>query len=101
MLRQSSLVTPLGLARVADKDDEYRGYFIPKGITVFPNVWCVPRSFIERYWGPHFPSRAVLHDPCMYPDPLRFNPDRFADEKRNRELGINELPRAVFGFGRR
>ena len=45
--------------------------------------------------------RAVLHDEATYPEPLRFNPDRFADEKRNQQLGINELPMAAFGFGRR
>lgn len=32
-------VTPLGLARQVTEDDEYRGFFIPKGTTVFPNVW--------------------------------------------------------------
>ena len=49
----------------------------------------------------HIILRAVLHDENMYPEPLRFNPDRFADEKRNQQLGINELPMAAFGFGRR
>ncbi|KAJ3559769.1 hypothetical protein NM688_g146 [Phlebia brevispora] len=76
-------VTPLGLARTVTEDDEYRGYYIPKGTTMMPNVW------------------AILHDEAMYPDPLRFNPDRFADEKRKKELGINEPPLAAFGFGRR
>lgn len=37
----------------------------------------------------------------MYPEPLKFNPDRFADGKRNQQYGINELPMAAFGFGRR
>ena len=46
-------------------------------------------------------SRAVLHESSRYPDPLRFNPGRYADEKRNKELGINEFPLAAFGFGRR
>lgn len=32
-------VTPLGLARQAIEDDEYKGYRIPKGTTVLPNVW--------------------------------------------------------------
>lgn len=32
-------VTPLGLARNVTEDDEYKGYRIPKGTTVLPNVW--------------------------------------------------------------
>ncbi|KIP12415.1 hypothetical protein PHLGIDRAFT_498342 [Phlebiopsis gigantea 11061_1 CR5-6] len=76
-------VTPLGLARKVTEDDEYRGYKIPKNTTVLPNVWL------------------ILHEEKMYPEPLRFNPDRFADDKRNSALGINELPLAAFGFGRR
>ncbi|KAI0348497.1 cytochrome P450 [Trametopsis cervina] len=76
-------VTPLGLARQVTEDDEYRGFFIPKGTTVFPNVW------------------AILHEEHTYPDPFKFDPDRFMDEKRNKALGINDLPTAAFGFGRR
>lgn len=37
----------------------------------------------------------------MYPDPLSFNPDRFLDSDKNRREGINEIPDAAFGFGRR
>lgn len=42
-----------------------------------------------------------MHDEEAYPDPSVFCPDRFEDPKRNSELGINPLPDAVFGFGRR
>ncbi|KAI0094761.1 cytochrome P450 [Irpex rosettiformis] len=76
-------VTPLGLARKMTENDEYRGYLIPKGTTVLPNVW------------------GILHDEQTYPDPLKFDPDRFLDKERNRKLGINEQPTAAFGFGRR
>ncbi|GJE87610.1 cytochrome P450 [Phanerochaete sordida] len=76
-------VTPLGLARQVAEDDEYQGHRIPKGTTIVPNVW------------------AILHDEKMYPEPLRFNPDRFLDEVQNAALNINELPNAAFGFGRR
>lgn len=74
---------PLALARIVDDDDEYAGYRIPKGTTILPNVW------------------AMFHDETKYPDPLRFSPERFEDEKKNRDLGINDLPHAAFGFGRR
>ena len=43
----------------------------------------------------------MFHDETKYPDPLRFSPERFEDEKKNRDLGINDLPHAAFGFGRR
>ncbi|KAJ8521448.1 hypothetical protein ONZ45_g1855 [Pleurotus djamor] len=76
-------VTPMGLARTVSEDDEYRGYRIPKGTTVLPNVW------------------GILHDETTYPDPLVFNPDRFADPAANEAAGINPVPDAAFGFGRR
>jgi len=47
----------------------------------------------------HF--RAMLHDPIIYPDPLAFSPERFLDQARNEDLGINEFPWQAFGFGRR
>ncbi|THV04845.1 cytochrome P450 [Dendrothele bispora CBS 962.96] len=76
-------VTPLGLNHFVSEDDEYKGYRIPKGTTVLPNVW------------------AILHDPEIYPDPLAFNPDRFQNPEKNIAQGINEIPDAAFGFGRR
>ena len=30
---------PPGIPHVATKDDVYNGYFIPKGISVIPNIW--------------------------------------------------------------
>ncbi|KAF9044808.1 cytochrome P450, partial [Hymenopellis radicata] len=75
-------VTPLGLARYVTEDDEYRGYRIPKGTTIIPNVW------------------AVLHDPAVYPDPLAFNPDRF-EKNIDGASPLNAIPDAAFGFGRR
>ncbi|KAK1232695.1 hypothetical protein PQX77_004171 [Marasmius sp. AFHP31] len=76
-------VTPLGIAHSVSNEDEYRGYRIPKGTTVLANVW------------------GILHDPAQYPDPLLFNPDRFGDIKENERRGINNIPDAAFGFGRR
>ncbi|KAF9452681.1 cytochrome P450 [Macrolepiota fuliginosa MF-IS2] len=76
-------VTPLGIAHYLMEDDEYNGYQIPKGTTIIPNVW------------------AVLHDPEIYPDSMAFKIDRFLDVEGNALAGINEIPDAVFGFGRR
>lgn len=35
-------VAPLGFTHVTSRDDEYDGYFIPKGTYVMANSWCVP-----------------------------------------------------------
>ena len=34
-------VAPLGSAHVTTEDDEFHGYFIPKGTALVPNVWSV------------------------------------------------------------
>ncbi|KAJ7259505.1 cytochrome P450 [Mycena haematopus] len=73
-------VTPLGVAHTSTADDIYSGYFIPKGATVISNIW------------------AMTHDESIYPEPERFNPDRFftADGKLNDDDTV-----LTFGFGRR
>lgn len=38
-------VLPLGLARCSVKEDVYKGYRIPKGTVVLPNVWYVSLLF--------------------------------------------------------
>ncbi|KIJ68344.1 hypothetical protein HYDPIDRAFT_82083 [Hydnomerulius pinastri MD-312] len=76
-------VLPMGLAHFVSEDDVYRGYLIPKGTSVLPNVW------------------AMLHDENCYPDPMTFDPDRFADHEKNNKLSINKFPMYAFGFGRR
>ncbi|GBE78227.1 Multifunctional cytochrome P450 monooxygenase af510 [Sparassis crispa] len=76
-------VTPLGIAHSLTEDDVYEGKLIPKDTTVIPNTW------------------AILHDEATYPEPYRFFPERYADNLKNTELGINEPPLAAFGYGRR
>ncbi|KAJ6477370.1 cytochrome P450, partial [Mycena vitilis] len=73
-------VLPLGVAHATSEDDVYDGYFIPKGATVLANIW------------------AMAHDESVYPEPDRFNPDRFftADGKLNDDNIV-----LAFGFGRR
>ena len=34
-------VAPIGLLHRTIQDDEYNGYFIPKGSDVLANLWCV------------------------------------------------------------
>ncbi|THH18678.1 hypothetical protein EW146_g2331, partial [Bondarzewia mesenterica] len=76
-------VVPLGVPHATTQDDVYEGYWIPKGTTIIPNIW------------------AMFHDETKYPDAFAFKPERFEDGKKNMELGNNDLPHVVFGFGRR
>lgn len=74
-------VLPLGLPHCASQADEYRGWHIPAGSIVFPNVW------------------PMLHDPERYPDPEKFDPERFL---RANAPGTNDDPKFhAFGYGRR
>jgi len=74
---------PLGLPHRVMQDDFYDGYFIPKGSLVFANIW------------------AMLRDPEVFPDPERFDPERYL-EKVDKETARQRDPRVfVFGFGRR
>ncbi|KAH0583192.1 hypothetical protein H2248_011075 [Termitomyces sp. 'cryptogamus'] len=60
-------------------DDEYRGMFIPKGATLYANIF------------------GIMHDPEMFPSPDDFRPERFL-ETQDPRLQTFDLP---FGFGRR
>ncbi|KAM6490495.1 Cytochrome P450, partial [Amanita muscaria] len=71
---------PLSFAHVTLKDDEYKGFHIPKGSLVMPNVWAVTRNEEK------------------YPEPESFHPERFL--KSDRTLNEDTVLYA-FGFGRR
>ncbi|KAJ7250828.1 cytochrome P450, partial [Mycena haematopus] len=75
-------VGPLGVAHASTADDIYSGYFIPKGATIISHIW------------------AMTHDESIYPEPDRFNPDRFftANGKLNDDDTISHI---VVRFGRR
>ncbi|KAI0041968.1 cytochrome P450 [Auriscalpium vulgare] len=77
-------VAPLLFPRSVERDDTYRGYFIPKGSIVMTNAW------------------ALLQDPERFPEPDSFKPERFLTgdnlQKKETEDIING---AGFGFGRR
>ncbi|TCD69243.1 hypothetical protein EIP91_008346 [Steccherinum ochraceum] len=75
-------VVPLGLPHRVMQDDEYEGCLIPKGTIIISNAW------------------AMLRNPEDYPEPERFNPDRFLkDGKLNRD--VRDPTTMAFGFGRR
>ncbi|KAF8884167.1 cytochrome P450 [Infundibulicybe gibba] len=68
-------VTPL--------DDEYDGYFIPKGAIVIENAW------------------AILHDPDEFPEPDKFRPERYLNTDGSLNMQRRDPSVAAFGFGRR
>ncbi|KAH9847572.1 cytochrome P450 [Lenzites betulinus] len=75
-------VAPIGVPHRSVADDEFRGYLIPKGSIIIANQWAMSR------------------DPEHYPDPERFDPERFlADGKPN--PNVRDPSCYVFGFGRR
>ncbi|KAH6918177.1 O-methylsterigmatocystin oxidoreductase [Coprinopsis sp. MPI-PUGE-AT-0042] len=76
------LVVPLGLPHVVRQDDEYNGYFIPKGTVVFANNW------------------AVAHDANVFDNPMEFRPERYLKDGRL-EYSFLSSNSAAFGFGRR
>lgn len=73
-------VTPLGIPHATTTSDVYKGYFIPKGVVVFANIW------------------AMTHDEKKYPNPGEFKPERFLLEDGS--LTNDTMPLG-FGWGRR
>ncbi|KAJ2919348.1 hypothetical protein MD484_g970, partial [Candolleomyces efflorescens] len=70
---------PMGIAHSTSKDDFYNGYFIPKDSIILPNVWF------------------MTHDPEVYDEPAKFNPERYG----NSDAEMKKVYDLVFGFGRR
>ncbi|KAJ7147105.1 cytochrome P450 [Mycena crocata] len=55
-------VVPLGVPHATSEDDIYEGYFIPKGTTIFTNIW------------------AMSHDESIFPEADKFSPERYLDD---------------------
>ncbi|KAG8896943.1 hypothetical protein FRB99_008554 [Tulasnella sp. 403] len=64
-------VAPLAIPHANITDETYKGYYIPKGTTIFVNNW------------------ALFHDPDVYENPSEFNPDRFIDAEFGTKPGAN------------
>ncbi|KAG2366779.1 cytochrome P450, partial [Suillus spraguei] len=73
-------VAPFGVPRATTTNDIYDGYFIPKGVLVFANIW------------------AITHDENKFPSPNEFRPERFLREDGS--LTSDMIPLG-FGWGRR
>lgn len=75
-------VNPFGLPHASAEDDEYEGYFIPKGTIIMPNAW------------------AMMHDPEVFEAPFEFRPERYLKDDQI-DSSVPDGERAAFGFGRR
>ncbi|KIJ94940.1 hypothetical protein K443DRAFT_683373 [Laccaria amethystina LaAM-08-1] len=67
---------------MATEDDEYDGYFIPKGTAVIGAAW------------------SILHDPEVFEAPEEFRPERYLKDGQI-DPGVRDPVVAAFGFGRR
>ncbi|KAK7016892.1 putative cytochrome P450 [Favolaschia claudopus] len=81
-------VPPLLVPHRALNDEEYKGFLIPKGCTIFVNAW------------------GIFHDPMLFDDPETFMPERYLltvnGTKPELEMDASDLrPNFVFGVGRR
>lgn len=65
------------------QDDEWNGYFIPKGSLIIGNTW------------------ALCHEEAIFPDPDTFNPDRYTRDKDGKPSSQETHVVAAFGYGRR
>ncbi|PPQ80129.1 hypothetical protein CVT25_001428 [Psilocybe cyanescens] len=75
-------VTPLAVGHMCSEDDEYDGYFIPRGTIVMGNAW------------------SILHDPEVFSNPFEYNPDRYLKDGKL-DPNARNPDCAAFGFGRR
>ncbi|GKZ73713.1 hypothetical protein AnigIFM50267_010649 [Aspergillus niger] len=66
---------PFAIPRTTTQDDEYKGYHIPSGTVIIPNVW------------------AMMLNPEVFPDQDKFKPERWIENPN--------LDHSPFGFGRR
>ncbi|XP_038058684.1 cytochrome P450 2J6-like [Patiria miniata] len=79
-VQRLSLIVPLGVAHAAAADTQFRGFLIPKGTLLFPNLW------------------AVARDPKVWSDPDQFKPERFLNDKGEAVQAEELIP---FSIGRR
>ncbi|KIK69489.1 hypothetical protein GYMLUDRAFT_35558 [Collybiopsis luxurians FD-317 M1] len=79
-------VAPLAVPHSNREAEQYRGYLIPEGSTIFVNNW------------------GMFHDPDVFKDPEVFNPDRYIANEFGVKEGVdtsNFRENIPFGSGRR
>ncbi|KAL1672538.1 cytochrome P450 [Schizophyllum commune] len=66
-----------------EEPDIYKGFVIPCGSVVIPNIW------------------SMAHDESVYPDSYTFKPERFLDADGKLDPNVRDPGSFIFGFGRR
>ncbi|XP_054460498.1 cytochrome P450 2U1 [Anoplopoma fimbria] len=79
-VQRLTVAVPLAIPHMASKTTVFRGFTIPKGTVIVPNLWSVHR------------------DPTVWDEPDSFNPARFLDEEGKLLRKECFIP---FGIGRR
>ncbi|PIL25355.1 cytochrome P450 [Ganoderma sinense ZZ0214-1] len=75
--------TPMSAPHRILADDEYKGYLIPAGTSVFVNIW------------------DIMRDPEVYSQPEDFVPECFLDSAGKLAIHGRDPADVVFGLGRR
>ncbi|KAJ6480488.1 cytochrome P450 [Mycena vitilis] len=79
-------VAPLSVPHATLAAEEYEGYIIPSGTTIFVNAW------------------GIFHDPALYEKPDEFIPERYLLTENGTKPGVDGSAlrhNFAFGFGRR
>ncbi|XP_073945642.1 cytochrome P450 9e2-like [Choristoneura fumiferana] len=63
-----------------------------------PNAKATEDYIMKKGEGLNIPVMAIHRDPEFFPDPLKFDPERFSDERKHEILPFTYLP---FGLGPR
>ncbi|XP_077427386.1 cytochrome P450 2U1 [Vanacampus margaritifer] len=79
-VQRLTAVVPLGIPHMASKTTDFRGFTIPQGTVLLPNLWSVHR------------------DAAVWDQPDTFKPERFLDEEGKLARKECFMP---FGIGRR
>ncbi|KAJ3504930.1 hypothetical protein NLJ89_g7683 [Agrocybe chaxingu] len=77
---------PLGLPHASTQEVQYNGYVLPKGSTIFINIW------------------GINHDPELFDRPEDFWPDRFMKNEHGTRDGVDVSAwrdKLIFGGGKR
>ena len=82
---------------MSTNDDEYNGYYIPKGTVVIGNAWSVYEYLLILVLTLF---RSILHDPNIFDNPLEFHPERYLKDGKL-DPNVRDPECAAFGFGRR
>ncbi|KAJ6568936.1 cytochrome P450 [Mycena capillaripes] len=96
-------VAPLAVPHTTTTAEEYQGYIIPKGATIFANLWGIFHDPGKSTFKLRFlPYQSFL--PALYDDPEIFVPDRYLLTENGTKLGVDGSAlrhTLAFGFGRR